>query len=63
MELVARRDNRLMEARGLWPVAAIEQLVPAAEPETAGDDEIALLCAIGECDSSKLPAIRNMVEI
>src|ERR1700741_4936632 len=23
------------------------------------DDEIALLCAIGECDSSKLPAIRN----
>ena len=27
------------------------------------DDEIALLSAIGECDSSKLPAIRNMVEI
>jgi len=27
------------------------------------DDETALLCAIGECDWSKLPAIRNMVEI
>ena len=27
------------------------------------DDEIALLCAIGEGDLSKLPAIRNMVEI
>ncbi len=27
------------------------------------DDEIALLCAIGEGNSSKLPAIRNMVEI
>ena len=27
------------------------------------DDEIALQCAIGESDSSKLPAIRNMVEI
>ena len=27
------------------------------------DDEIALLCVIGECDLSKLPAIRNMAEI
>ena len=27
------------------------------------DDEIALLCAIGEGNSSELPAIRNMVEI
>ena len=27
------------------------------------DDEIALQCAIGECDSSRLPAIGNMVEI
>jgi hypothetical protein len=27
------------------------------------DDEIALLCTIGECDSSRLPAIGNMVEI
>jgi hypothetical protein len=59
----AHRDNRILEARGLLPVAAIEQMVPAAEPETAGDDEIALLCAIGKCDSSKLPAIRNVVDI
>ena len=27
------------------------------------DDEIALQCAVGECNSSKLPAIRNVVEI